>query len=99
MLSKKLTCLIVMVLFAMVLASSAFATKFYVQDTYLEKAKSERVRVVLTLASGEHLQGYIKSHDEDTILFESEGDLLVYKHAIASLASTDGNLRITPPEE
>ena len=48
----------------------------------------------LKLISGDTLEGYIKSFDNFSILLEVEGDVLVYKHAVASLTSTDGQFRL-----
>lgn len=67
---------------------------FNIQDQYLNQARKERVLVDITMMSGEKLQGYIKSFDSFCVLVDSNGDLLLYKHAVASITSADGNFRL-----
>ncbi len=43
---------------------------------------------------GEKMQGHIKSFDSFCVLVDSSGDLLLYKHAISSITSVDGNFRL-----
>jgi len=69
-------------------------TPFNIQDQYLNQARKERVRISLTMMSGEKLEGYIKSFDSFCVLVDSSGDLLLYKHAISSITSTDGSFRL-----
>jgi host factor-I protein len=69
---------------------------FNIQDQFLNQSRKERVKVVAQLMSGERLEGYIKSFDNFSVLMEVSGDLLVYKHAIASLTSADGSFRLHP---
>ena len=69
-------------------------TPFNIQDQYLNQARKERVKISVTMMSGEKLEGYIKSFDSFCILFESGGDLLIYKHAVAVITSTDGSFRL-----
>ncbi len=67
---------------------------FNIQDQYLNQARKERVLVDITLMSGEKLQGHVKSFDSFCVLVDSNGDLLLYKHAISSITSADGNFRL-----
>lgn len=67
---------------------------FNIQDQYLNQARKERVKVVIIMMSGERLAGYIKSFDSFCILVESEGDILIYKHAVSTLTSFDGTFRL-----
>ena len=67
---------------------------FNIQDQYLNQARKERVLVEITLMSGEKMQGHIKSFDSFCVLVDSNGDLLLYKHAISSITSTDGTFRL-----
>ncbi|TLM67900.1 MAG: RNA chaperone Hfq [Deltaproteobacteria bacterium] len=67
---------------------------FNIQDQYLNQARKERVHVTILMMSGDKLQGYVKSFDSFCVLVDSSGDLLLYKHAIASITSTDGNFRL-----
>lgn len=67
---------------------------FNIQDQYLNQARKERVHVTILMMSGDKLQGYVKSFDSFCVLVDSNGDLLLYKHAISSITSTDGNFRL-----
>jgi host factor-I protein len=67
---------------------------FNIQDQYLNQARKERILVKITMMSGEKLQGHIKSFDSFCVLVDSSGDLLLYKHAITSITSADGNFRL-----
>lgn len=67
---------------------------FNIQDQYLNQARKERVLVEISMMSGEKLQGYIKSFDSFCVLVDSSGDLLLYKHAVSSITSTDGSFRL-----
>ncbi len=67
---------------------------FNIQDQYLNQARKERVKVTLVMMTGEKLEGYIKSFDSFCILAECVGDVLIYKHAVSSITSADGNFRL-----
>lgn len=69
---------------------------FNIQDQYLNQSRKEHVRVVVTLMSGAKMEGYIKSFDNFSVLMEMQGDLLIYKHAIATIISADGSFRLHP---
>jgi host factor-I protein len=67
---------------------------FNIQDQFLNQSRKERVKIALKLMSGDVIEGYIKSFDNFSILLEVHGDILVYKHAIASLTSSDGQFKL-----
>ena len=67
---------------------------FIIQDQYLNQARKERVRVVVTMMSGDKLEGHIKSFDNFSVLLDSNGDILIYKHAISTITSADGAFRL-----
>ncbi len=67
---------------------------FNIQDQYLNQARKERVKIIIIMMSGERLGGYIKSFDSFCILVESEGDILIYKHAVSTITSADGTFRL-----
>ncbi len=67
---------------------------FNIQDQYLNQSRKERVRVVVTLMSGAKMEGFIKSFDNFSVLMEVQGDILIYKHAIATITSMDGTFRL-----
>ena len=67
---------------------------FNIQDQYLNQARKERVRVAVIMMSGVRLEGLIKSFDTCSVLLDSGGDMLIYKHAIATITSADGTFRL-----
>ncbi|CAG0972132.1 RNA chaperone Hfq [Geobacter sp.] len=67
---------------------------FNIQDQYLNQSRKERIKVAVRLMSGEKLEGYIKSFDNFSVLMEIQGDMLIYKHAISSITSVDGNFKL-----
>jgi host factor-I protein len=67
---------------------------FNIQDQYLNQSRKERVKIVLKLMTGESMEGYIKSFDNFSVLMEIHGDILIYKHAIASITSMDGTFKL-----
>lgn len=69
-------------------------TPFNIQDQYLNQTRKERVRVTIIMMSGAKLEGFIKSFDNFSVLLDSDGDILIYKHAISTITSTDGSFRL-----
>jgi host factor-I protein len=67
---------------------------FNIQDQYLNQARKERIRVAVTMMSGNKLEGHIKSFDNFSVLLDSGGDILIYKHAISTITSADGAFRL-----
>jgi host factor-I protein len=67
---------------------------FNIQDQYLNQARKERVRVVVTMMAGDKLEGHIKSFDNFSVLLDYNGDILIYKHAISTITSADGAFRL-----
>ena len=69
-------------------------TPFNIQDQYLNQSRKERVRVVVKMMSGDTLEGYIKSFDNFSLLLDTSGDILIYKHAISTITSINGTFRL-----
>jgi len=67
---------------------------FNIQDQFLNQSRKERIKVSVKLMSGEKLEGIVKSFDNFSVLMEISGDILIYKHAIASITSADGQFRL-----
>ena len=67
---------------------------FNIQDQYLNQSRKEHVKVQIQLMSGEKMEGYIKSFDNFSVLMEVKGDILIYKHAIATITSADGSFKL-----
>lgn len=67
---------------------------FNIQDQYLNQSRKERVRVIVTMMSGDKLEGYIKSFDNFSVLLDATCDILIYKHSISTIAAADGTFRL-----
>ncbi len=67
---------------------------FNIQDQYLNQARKEHVRVSVRMMSGDAIEGFIKSFDNFSLLVDAGGDILLYKHAIATITSVDGTFRL-----
>ena len=67
---------------------------FNIQDQYLNQSRKERVKVVVTMMSGEKLVGHIKSFDNFSVLLDINSDILIYKHAISTITSADDSFRL-----
>ncbi len=67
---------------------------FNIQDQYLNQARKERVRVAVSMMSGDKMEGFIRSFDNFSLLLDAGGDVLIYKHAIATITSADGAFRL-----
>jgi host factor-I protein len=58
----------------------------HLQETFLNGARRERLRVVIRLMDGTEVDGRIKSFDRFSVLVEHDGaDHMLFKHAIASI--------------
>jgi host factor-I protein len=57
------------------------------QDSYLNQLRKERVPVVIYLTNGVRLKGFIKGFDNFVILLKENTNLLIYKHAISTIAT------------
>ncbi|CAH2030345.1 RNA chaperone Hfq [Trichlorobacter ammonificans] len=67
---------------------------FNIQDQYLNQARKEHVRLKVRMMSGETIEGMIKSFDNFCLLLDASGDVLLYKHAIATITAADGSFRL-----
>ena len=67
---------------------------FNIQDQYLNQSRKERIKVVVHMMSGDKMEGHIKSFDNFSVLLDSSGDILIYKHAISTITSVDGSFRL-----
>lgn len=58
-----------------------------IQDAFLNSTRRERIPVTMTLMDGNMMSGRIKSFDKFSVLLDVNGqDVLIFKHAIASIA-------------
>ncbi|PZX07778.1 RNA-binding protein Hfq [Psychrobacillus insolitus] len=58
-----------------------------IQDIYLNQLRKNEIFVTVFLLNGFQLKGLVKSYDNFTVLFESDGkQQLIYKHAISTFA-------------
>lgn len=67
---------------------------FNIQDQYLNQARKEHVQVAVVMMSGDKLAGFIKSFDNFSVLLDSDGDMLIYKHAISAITSANGSFKL-----
>ena len=67
---------------------------FNIQDQYLNQSRKERVKVIITMMSGDKLEGFIKSFDNFSVLMDHNSDVLIYKHAISTITAADGTFRL-----
>lgn len=63
------------------------------QDHYLNQLRKEKISVTVYLTNGVRLKGIIKSFDNFVILLKENGNSLIYKHAISTIA-TDKDIDI-----
>ena len=92
-------CTVLLAVLLLVATTSSIALAgggpFGVQDQVLNKLSQERAKVTIVMISGDRLEGFINTFDKQTILVESDGDILIYKHAIISISSSDGNFMLS----
>ena len=57
------------------------------QDSFLNRARAERVPVTLFLMNGFQLRGVLRAFDSYTVVIDSDGkQQLIFKHAISTIA-------------
>ena len=57
------------------------------QDTFLNRARAERVPLTLFLMNGFQLRGVLRAFDNFTVVLDSDGkQQLIYKHAISTIS-------------
>ncbi len=60
-----------------------------IQDSFLNKARSERLPVTIFLTSGVKLSGRVRGFDKYCVVFEtSHQEQLIFKHAISTVVTT-----------
>jgi host factor-I protein len=60
-----------------------------IQDVFLNHARRDRLTVSIRLMDGHDLDGRIKNFDRFAIIVDHAGaDVMIFKHAIASITST-----------
>ena len=70
-----------------------------IQDVFLNYARREKLPVVIHLLDGRSIGVRIKNFDKFAVVVESEsGDHLIFKHAIASIESTQSISNYLPPQ-
>ena len=58
-----------------------------IQNEFFNRARKERALLSVSLANGTRLVGRLRAFDKFTILLDTEdGDQMVFKHAIATVA-------------
>ncbi len=70
-----------------------------IQDVFLNCARRDRVVVAVHLLDGRQFEGRIKNFDKFSVVVEVDGaDQLIFKHAIATLATGRALASYLPPE-
>jgi host factor-I protein len=71
------------------------------QNDFFNHARKDRRTVAIVLTNGKRLNGRIKAFDKFTLLLEGpHGELMVFKHAIATVsASADHEAWMQPDDE
>lgn len=60
------------------------------QDSFLNKVRSEKKTIVIYLMNGFQVRGRVWGFDNFTVILESEGkQQLIYKHAISTIAPVE----------
>jgi len=60
-----------------------------IQNDFFNQARKDKSRVLVFLNSGRKITGRLKSFDKFTLILEtSQGDQMIFKHAIATVSST-----------
>lgn len=58
-----------------------------IQDQYLNQLRKDKMQVTVFLLNGFQLRGTVKSFDNFTVLFDTDGkQQLIFKHAISTFA-------------
>ena len=61
-------------------------TEINLQDTFLNKARQEKVPLTVFLTNGFQLRGVVRGFDTFIILFDCDGKQeMIYKHAISTV--------------
>ncbi len=61
-------------------------TEINLQDTFLNRARQDRVPLTIFLTNGFQLRGVVRGFDTFVILFDCDGKQeMIYKHAISTV--------------
>ena len=61
-------------------------TKINIQETFLTKAKRERLPMTVFLMNGFQLRGVLTGFDAFAVILDSDGNQqMIYKHAISTI--------------
>jgi host factor-I protein len=70
-----------------------------IQDVFLNCARRDRIVITVHLLDGRQFEGCIKNFDKFAIVVETGGaDHLIFKHAIATLATERALATYLPPD-
>jgi len=62
------------------------ANQINLQDTFLNKARANRLPLTVFLVNGFQMRGLVTGFDNFTVILDSEGkQQLIYKHAISTI--------------
>ena len=59
-----------------------------VQNGFFNQVRKDRIRVTVTLNSGQKITGLVKSFDKFTFLLDTKsGEQMIFKHAVSTIAT------------
>lgn len=75
------------------MSSIANSKPLNLQDSFLNKVRSEKKTIVIYLMNGFQVRGKVWGFDNFTVILESEGkQQLIYKHAISTIAPLESEI-------
>lgn len=64
-------------------------TSLNIQNDYFNRARKGHTRVTVVLTNGQRISGFIRSFDKYTLILDTRnGDQMIFKHAISTVAPT-----------
>ncbi|MCH3951368.1 MAG: RNA chaperone Hfq [Acidaminococcus sp.] len=76
--------------------NSGTSKQLNLQDSFLNKVRSEKRTIVIYLLNGFQVRGRVWGFDNFTVIVESEGkQQLIYKHAISTIAPMETGAILT----
>lgn len=75
------------------MSSIANSKPLNLQDSFLNKVRSEKKTIVIYLMNGFQVRGKVWGFDNFTVILESDGkQQLIYKHAISTIAPLEAEI-------
>jgi host factor-I protein len=79
-------------------ASDSRPADLNIQDAFLNHLRREKITVTVRMMDGSELQGRIRNFDRFAVVLDHAGsDYLIFKHAIATIATPPATPAAFPP--